>query len=218
MKAVIFDMDGVLIDTEPLNDLHTVEYLKNLGIKSSDKALCEYLQKFRGAHAKYTWAQIIKDFNLTTPIDELITDVRMSYIRYLSSLNLKPTTGITLFLKKLKKEKFTLAVASSAYHKRIYMLLDVCRLREYFDVVVSGDHVQHSKPDPEIYLKTAELLKKNPGECVVFEDAVNGLLAAKAAGMKVIGYQSGRNEQDLSQADVIINSFKKINPSVVKNL
>lgn len=218
IKTVIFDMDGVLIDTEMLNDVHMVKFLNKLGVKRSTTYLRKYIQRFRGAHAKYTWDHIIKDFNLVTPIDELIANVRESYLQYLSSLDLKPTSGINTFLKRLKKENFTLAVASSAYYKRIHMLLGVCKLKEYFDIILSGDHVKRGKPDPEIYLKTAQLLKKESKDCVVFEDATNGLLAAKTAGMKVIGYQSNYNKQDLSQADIIIKTFVGLTPSIVKNL
>lgn len=219
MKAVIFDMDGVLIDTEPLNDLHMVEFLKKLGIKKSDEYIKEYLQKLRGTHAKLAWSQIIKDFNLTTPLDELITNVRISYLKYLSSLDLEPMPGVIPFLKKLKKENIILGVASSAYHKRIDALLKVCKLTDFFDVILSGDHVRHGKPNPEIYIKTAELLKRDPKDCIVFEDATSGILAAKAAGMKVIGYNGGdHNKQDLSQADKVINSFIKATPSLLKDL
>lgn len=219
MKAVIFDMDGVLIDTEPLSDLHMVEFLRKLGINKSTKYLQNYLQKLRGTHAKLAWSHIIKDFKLTMPMDELIADVRLSYLHYLSSLDLEPIEGIIPFLKKLKKEKFTLAVTSSAYHKRIDTLLEVCKLEKYFDVIVSGDHVQHGKPDPEIYFKTAELLKRDSKDCIVFEDATNGIVAAKAAGMKVLGYKGAdHNKQDLSQADHIITSFIKVTPTILKDL
>lgn len=219
MKAVIFDMDGVLIDTEPLNDLHMVEFLKRLGINKSHDYLQGYLQKFRGRHATYTMSHIIEDFNLTISKDELITNVRVSYLKYLSSLNIESIEGIIPFLKKLKKNNIILAVTSSAYDKRIYTLLKVCKLTEFFDVIVSGDHVQHGKPDPEIYIQTAHLLKLDPKDCIVFEDATTGIIAAKAAGMKVIGYKGAdHNKQDLSQADRIINSFINAEPSLLNGL
>ena len=215
-RALIFDMDGVLIDTEQLNDTHMVKFLKKLGIEIDS----DYLQKFRGVHAKYAWDQISKEFNLSTPIDQLISEVRKSYLDYLISLdNLEPVEGVREFLEKLKKQKIKLAVASSAYHKRIDMLLKTCALTNYFNVILSGDHVEHGKPDPEIYVETAKLLKEDPKDCIVFEDATNGIIAAKAAGMKVIGYRGAdHNKQDLSGADKIINSFKNVTSSIIKNL
>ncbi len=208
IKAVIFDMDGVLIDTEPLNDQHMAIFLKKMGVKVSS----EYLEQFRGTTAKTLSVKLISDFNLTQPVEKLILDIRNSYLEFLSSLpDLKPIEGIPQLITRLKSKKLKLAVASSAYPKRIEMLLSLCKLQQSFDVIVGGDHVEKSKPAPDIYLKAAELLSISADNCVVIEDAKNGILAAKNAGMKVIGFKGlMHNKQDLSSADVIIKNFKKI--------
>lgn len=213
--AVIFDMDGVLIDTEPLNDQHMVAYLKKYGIEVTH----DYFQDFRGTTAQHLWTHLIKKYNLKTPIDELIADVRKSYINYLSSLNtLKPITGIPRLLKTIMNEKIPMAVASSAYKKRLHMLLDSCKLTSFFPIIVSGDDIHHSKPHPEIYLKTANLLQISPNLCIVFEDATNGVIAGKTAGMKVVGFKSKHSKQDLSKADIVVSNFEDITPSILKNL
>lgn len=216
MKTVIFDMDGVLVDTEPLNEAHMIMFLSRMGIEIDSS----YLRKFRGTHARYTWDRITQEFKITTPLSELIPQARASYLDYLLSLKgIRPTEGVVSFLQELKINKVTLGIASSASSKRLNALLGICKLRDYFEVVLSGDDVTHSKPHPEVYLKTAKLLKKDPAICVVFEDATNGILAAKAAGMKVIGYRGKEhNTQDLSKADKVIGSFSEASYAMLEKI
>lgn len=215
MKAVIFDMDGVLIDTEPLNDQHMVIFLKELGIEISQ----DYFHNFRGTTAENIWKNLIYTFKLTIPINKLILKSRTRYLEFLASLdNIHPNEGVIKLLKELKKNNIALAVASSAYNKRVHMLLKRCRLANFFSVVLSGDDVKHGKPNPEIYLKTAALLEKDPANCVVFEDATSGILSAKTAGMKVVGFKEKSSRQDFSNADLIINSFNEITISKLRRL
>lgn len=216
MRAVIFDMDGVLIDTEPLSDQHTIKFLNKLDIKVS----AEYLENFRGTTAQTFWSKIIDEFNLKQPMEDLIADMRKSYLRFLASIDdLAPIEGIPQLLTLLKNKKIKLAVASSAYPKRIERLLSICNLNQYFNIIVGGDHVEKSKPAPDIYLKASDLLGIAPKNCVVIEDAKNGILAAKNAGMKVIGFKGFiHNKQDLSGADIVVKNFRQITYSSLQKL
>ena len=105
-----------------------------------------------------------------------------------------------------------IAVASSASHHRIKAILEIIKLDDKFEVIISADHIKNSKPHPEIYLMAAKTLGVDPNDCVAIEDATNGVKSARAAGMKVIAFKDpNHNIQDLSEADLIVNSFTELN-------
>jgi len=103
-----------------------------------------------------------------------------------------------------------MAIATSGIQVNIDFLFEHIPIRSYFDVIVNSAHISKGKPDPEIYIKTAELLKVSPAECLVFEDAVVGIQSAKAAGMKVVGVLTTHKAGELSGADVLINDFTEL--------
>lgn len=216
IKAIIFDMDGVIVDTEPLNDKHMAVFLQRYNITVTEN----FFERFRGTSSTTIWSSIIEEFKLTQPIDMLIADSRKSYLEYLKrSPEFKITRGLKSLLQRLRTAGFTLAVASSAYKKRVEITLSRFNIDKMFEVVISADDVKQSKPDPQIYLLTAQLLQLHPNQCVVIEDATNGVLAAKNAGMKVIGYQGmPHNTQDLSMANVVIKKFQDITPLFLEQL
>lgn len=214
IKAVIFDMDGVLVDSEPVSDKHMQQYMKKMGIELP----YSYFEQFRGANAKSMWTKIKNDFQLQPSIEHLIIDGRVNYNEYLDSLPLLiPIPGVTELIKKLQKEHFMLALASSASLKRIKKILNMIGLANEFEIISSGDDVARGKPDPEIFLKTAGFLKISPSNCVVIEDSENGVKSAKAAGMKVIGFAGlAHNKENLSQADMIIYSYNEISSDIIQ--
>ncbi|EKD85764.1 MAG: phosphatase/phosphohexomutase [uncultured bacterium] len=216
IKAVIFDMDGVIVDSEPLNDQHMQIHFQRIGIKFT----VDYVEQFRGTNSKTVWTKVKQDFNLTESLDELITKSRASYIDFLKNKkDIVPVSGVKELLQRLGHNHFKTAVTSSASPKRIDLLLDVCRIKNLFDIIVSTDDVVHGKPAPDVYLKTAERLKIPPNQCVVIEDAENGVKAAKSAGMKVIGFAGlPYNKQNLSHADKIIFSFDEMSSSLIQAL
>lgn len=122
-------------------------------------------------------------------------------------------------LTRLKNKNLKLAVASSASPKRIETLLSLCKIQHFFEVIVGGDHVEKSKPAPDIYLKASDLLGISPKNCIVIEDAKNGVMAGKNAGMKVVGFKGFlHNKQDLSCADIIIKNFSELSYSKLQKL
>ncbi len=215
IQAVIFDMDGVLIDSEPLFDQHMEKYLPTLGI-TVEKA---YYEQFRGVTIKYQWTTIKNDFSLDYSLEYLMQTARTSYFNFLLSSKLHAVPGVKSLINSLQKKNFRLALASSASLQRIKLFLEKLSLLDIFEVIICGDDVKKSKPAPDIYLKAAGRLGVQPLNCVVIEDATNGILAAKAASMKVIGFAgSHHNHQDLSAADLIITDFKQISPSFIRQL
>lgn len=208
MQAVIFDMDGVLVDSEPLHRQHIQEFLVKIGVTEPEKLR----HNFKGVSTKDTSRIIIETFELEYDIDEMIKMSRQAYIDHLNSLNELPSIpGAVKFVKSLAKAGHPLALASSASSKRIEMFLDKLGLKEYFKVVASGDHVDRSKPAPDIFLLAANKLGVDPKDCVVIEDAENGVTAAKAAGMKCIAYAgSDHNTDNLLAADLVVKDFVRL--------
>ncbi|MEK7152450.1 MAG: HAD family phosphatase [Patescibacteria group bacterium] len=206
MKAAIFDMDGVIVDSEPLHMQHLHEFLRGMGVDRPQ----EFETSLKGVSANDTWKMLIEAFNLEYEINDLVTRSRQSYVSYLESLPALPVIpGAADFIKYTSKKGYRLALASSAAPKRIELFLQKLKLRQYFETIVSGDDIEHSKPAPDIFLLAAKKLGMQPRDCVVVEDAWNGVQAARAAGMKCIAYGgSVHNTDDLSAADIVVKDFK----------
>jgi HAD superfamily hydrolase (TIGR01509 family) len=112
-----------------------------------------------------------------------------------------------------------MALASSNNKMAVDSIIEKFGLRKYLKVAISGDDVTNGKPDPEIFLKASEKMNIEPHECLVIEDAANGVIAAKAAGMKCIGLQNKNSgNQDLSEADLVVNNFNKLDINLIKDL
>lgn len=202
-------MDGVLVDTEPLADLHFSKFLKE---EFAIDVAPEFFQRFRGSTSQHFWNTVIKEFNLNTTYEEVSKTARPRYLEFLKNSNLTAIPGITELIEELLKNNIKIAVASSASHNRIKTILEIIKLSDKFEIIISADHIKNSKPHPEIYLIAAETLGVNPKNCVAIEDAANGVKSAKAAGMKVLAFKDpSHNKQDLSEADMIITDFNSIN-------
>ncbi|HET8701018.1 MAG TPA: HAD family phosphatase, partial [Nitrococcus sp.] len=208
MKAVIFDMDGVIVDSEPLHITHLHEFLRSIGVARPDT----FTRNLKGVSAYDTWRMLNETFELKHDIDELIVRSRESYVQYLQNLESLPVIpGALTLIKYLKRSGYRLALASSAAPARIDMFLSKLKLKSYFENVVSGDDVERSKPAPDIFLLAAHNLGAKPTECVVIEDAENGVQAAKAAGMRCIAYGGSlHNTDNLLEADLIVKDFGKL--------
>lgn len=205
MKPVIFDMDGVVVDSEPLNDQHIEQFLIKIGVPEPVKVPAN----MRGMNARAAWTVLIEEFELEHAIEDLITDARASYLAYLEAMDPLPEiAGSKALIQQLHSVGVPLALASSANPRRVELCLRKLGLEQYFSVIVSSDDVQKSKPHPDIFLHAADKLQANPQDCIVIEDSQNGVRAAKAAGMKCIAYGgSDHNTDDLSEADVLVTDF-----------
>lgn len=204
-KLIIFDMDGVLLDSEKLYmDMNQI-FFRQLGAEIS---IAEH-QTFVGISATKMWTYIKDKFNLPQSVDELKELEKELKHTTLQETDLVPTSGVTDFLEFLKQHDHTMAIASSGLKKNIDLILQKLNIGNYFDLIVSGEQVRNGKPEPDIFLSVAEYYKRTPQDCIVIEDSTNGVLAAKAANMFCVGYYNPNSgNQNLSKADIIINSFK----------
>src|SRR5690625_1973188 len=204
IDTVIFDMDGVIVDSEPIHSEVEQQMFKNEGVTLSP----EEHQKFTGTASLEMWTEIVERFSLTTSPDELTRQNNESYLKALQSISTLPAVkGVQQLIRNLHEKKYNLALASSYSRDQIDLIVNRLQLGSYFKVLVSGAELPRSKPDPMIFLETARQLGKAPSQCCVIEDSFHGVTAAKAAGMKCIGYRNPNSGiQDLSGADVIRSS------------
>ena len=192
LKGVIFDMDGVIVNSEPLHVKFECDILKSLGIDFPAEGFPEYA----GLAMDKFWASLKERYSLKQPVEELLAyDTAMRAKAFRAQDHFDAPAGVSGFIKSLKRAGIPLALASSSHTMVIDAILDKLGYRRYFDVVVSGFELKNGKPAPDIFLYTA-----------------NGVLAARNAGMKCLGYQNPTNptRQDLSGADLVSGSFESV--------
>jgi len=213
IKAVIFDMDGVIIDSEPLHYKVFMNYAKSkFGLTISDE---EYSQ-FIGTSNHHLFLTLQGKYHIAGDLTAIIKEYEDEILGYLlAGTGEKPILGVDVLVKNLHHNKIKLAVASSSTMKVINIVLDMFDMNQFFDAKASGEEVEKGKPAPDVFLLAAERLNICPEECLVFEDSRNGVMAAKAAGMLCIGfYNPNSGEQDLSRADKIIENFAEVDSAV----
>ncbi len=208
IDAIIFDMDGVLVDSEPHHVSIEKHQFRMNGISISD----EEHQKFMGSTSENMWREIAGRYHLERPVEEFIDQNRTESIRYFTELSVIPVMpGLVDLLEKLKTKNYPLAVASSSVPEIIELILGKTGLRTYFQVVVSGQEAGKSKPEPDIFLLAAQKLGVKPQNCMVIEDSKNGIKAAQAAGMSCVAYQSpGVDPKTQKEADAVVKSYEQL--------
>jgi HAD superfamily hydrolase (TIGR01509 family) len=210
LKAVIFDMDGVIIDSEPTHMKLENEAYKKLGI---DVSTDEH-HTFVGTTSYYMWEVLKNKYKLNQTLEELVDYDRNIYFKYLVSdeCEIILIDGVKDLIKDLHENGVKLAIASSSPLNVIEAIAKKFKIEQYFEAFVTGDFVTKSKPEPDIFIFASEKLGVSPRNCVVIEDSHNGVLAAKKAGMKCVGINSDpEGSQDISMANLVINSFKEVN-------
>ena len=209
IETVIFDMDGVIIDSEPIHLEIQQDLFEHFQVQLTKE---EYLT-FIGRSSRNMWQELIQRFSLAATVDEVLHKDRSLYHqRLINEPGLAPIAGVRELIEELQKNNVKLALASSSSMESINLVLDLFDLSGFFPHRVSGDELKQSKPHPEIFQVTATLTKSFDKNCLVFEDSTHGVTAAKAANMKCVGFQNPNSgNQDLSKADLIINDFKTFN-------
>lgn len=201
ITAVIFDVDGVLLDTVPYHFEAWKKLFLDQGITFTFQ---DYLQKVNGVPRLSGISNIMPNLN---PKDlELLANKKQSYfLRSVTENSPKPLDGVVKLLEELKKIKVKVAAASSS--KNAFQLLENAGLLKYLDAVVGGHDFTRSKPDPELFLVASKKLNVNPSNCVVVEDAAIGIMAAKNANMKTIGILSSDDQEIKKIADISLKSL-----------
>lgn len=202
---MIFDMDGVLIDSEPLYVEMNDELFAELGVSMTRE---EY-HRFVGMSSPLMWKIIRDEHSLPQSVESLMSMEKERIHRLLCSDRISsPVGGVENLLEEFKRAGYPMCVASSSARKNVEAVLNKLDLRRYFASLTCGEDVKHGKPAPDIFLKAAASIGVKPEYCTVIEDSANGLMGAKSAGMKCVAYAGDADsKQDFSAADLTVHSF-----------
>ena len=205
IKGFIFDMDGVIVDTEPLYLDNVRNILAELNIAITETELHTYV----GISSREMWQTIIARHGLQKDMAWLVDTEQCRVLRTLQdSDHLEPMAGIPELMRFLHQNDFKVGLASSSRRQVIDLILQRLKLSDWFEATVSGEEVTIGKPDPEIFLHVSQALGKPSDRCLVVEDSANGVKAAQAAGMRCVLYVKAHHSASAGiKADEIIKRF-----------
>ncbi len=200
-------MDGVLADSQPLHFEADMRVLAKHGVTVSQEEMVHYA----GTSNLFRFGLFRDKYKLDAPLEELVDEREELMAEIIAKSSLAAVPGTEKLIKGIRNRNYPTALASSSSVKVIEAELKKIGLYDYFDLVFSGDGMKRGKPFPDIFIQTAEKLGIAPADCLVFEDSHAGVVAAKAAGMKCVGFVNPTSgEQDLTDADMIIDDFRGI--------
>ncbi len=206
VQAVIFDMDGTMMDNMSYHSQAWMKFCKMHDVPFTEQ---EYLNKYAGKKNDEIFQGLFNGKLSRKEIDEYSEEKEQMY-RGLYAPFIKEVDGLSDLIKLLKAKGLKIAVATTAPQENRDFGLIALGLEKSFDVIVGDEQVELGKPDPQIYLLTAEKLEVRPKKCLVFEDTPKGVESAKRAGMKVVGVMTSRSAKDLEQADFLIKTFSDV--------
>lgn len=209
-KAIIFDMDGVIADTQGYHAQIESEILNRFGVKIGPE---EITKKFAGVRTEDFIKFLLAERQIAFDIKEIMQE-KWRRINAVCGEKLESMPGVIDLIKSAHNAGLKLAVASASSKDFIRMVLSKLEIADYFLAVVSADEVVNGKPSPDIFLLAAQELSIQPADCVVIEDGVNGMIAAKAAGMRCLGLTNDKQ----APADIVVSNFSEISIEIIINL
>ena len=205
LKAIIFDMDGVIIDSEPSHAKAALNVYKAHGIDAD----IDYCKSFIGSSTKKMCEDSIKKFSMNISSEDLLAEMNAEKKRLAATEGYTPLPGVKELIKKLYSAGYHLAIASSSSITEIEDVVKSLNIKKYFTKLISSSHVKEPKPAPDTFLLALQKLGISAKEALVIEDSEHGVSAAKAAGIACIGYENPHSgSQNLSKADVLLESFE----------
>ena len=209
--ALVFDMDGVLVDSEPLHMRATQSVLRPEGVDIPWEVFTDYI----GTTVEATWADLMVRYKLKGEFDDYLRRYEEA-ILFVLARKLEPEPGVWALITAARQRGKRLALASSSRQSWIAATLAGLAMTDVFEVIVSGEMAPHGKPAPDIYLEAARRLGVLPRRCIAIEDAPRGVTAAKAAGMYAIAVRTAYTDAaDLAPADAIVNSLEEFDHALL---
>lgn len=207
VKAIIFDMDGTIINTEVIWKQVTLDFLKTHGFEQLDDNALKFLRSFSGIGMIDAAKQLKNYFGLSLPLDQIIHQkTTLANNHFEKSIDF--IEGFELFHNKLTTHEIPTSIATNSKLENLEKLAEKMNFSKFFGSnLYCVDHVGKAKPDPALFLHAAEKLGVNPQECVVFEDSIYGFQAAQAAGMKCIAIKNDLNKGHLENVHEAIETY-----------
>ncbi len=204
LKAIIFDLDGTLVDSLPYHHKSWRIFFKNNNIEEND--FSEIIKDYKGGGTLELMTSVFGDMYTRGELKKMSDDKEVIF-RDIYKSKVYPIEGLNKFLDNLKENNILLSIGSNAIRKNVLMTIEELGITNYFSSIICGDEVSRGKPDPEMYLKTLSNLKVSKNECIIFEDSIEGVEAARNADIKVVGVTSSQSSEKLKS----VGAFKTIN-------
>lgn len=205
--AVVFDMDGVIVDTNPYHKIAIRQFCEMYGFQLTEEQLKE---KVYGRTNK-DWINNLFEGKLSPHQIQIYANQKEELFREIYDPHAVALEGLSSFLDLLDQKKIPKAIATSAPYENLRFVLEKTGFSGRFEIMLDERFVEKGKPDPEIYLKTAVRLQLPPARCIVFEDSLAGVQSAFAAGCKVVGVTTTHSAEELPHLDFAIGNFSEIN-------
>lgn len=200
--GVVFDMDGVIVDTNPYHKISLKQFCEKYGYHFTDE---ELIKRIYGRTNNEWIANLFGKLSKERLLE--LGEEKEAMFRAIYKDVIEPVPGLESFLKKITHQKIPCAIGTSAPRSNVDFVLDNTGLQKYFPVILDQSHVEHGKPNPEIYLKTAQALNLPPAQTIVFEDSLSGIEAAQRAGARVVGVTTTHTPAELKHCDLVIPDF-----------